>query len=55
MEKQFDIFYAVEGQTTKAKDFKREVPYFLWEAPIQSLECSRIYTLLLFVPLFCLI
>jgi hypothetical protein len=29
MEKQFDIFYAVEGQTTKAKDFKREVPYFL--------------------------
>lgn len=29
MEKQFEIFHAVEGQTLKAKDFKREVPYFL--------------------------
>jgi hypothetical protein len=29
LDKNFDIFYAVEGQTIKAKDFKRDVPYFL--------------------------
>lgn len=29
LERQFEIFHAVDGQTTKAKDFKREVPYFL--------------------------
>jgi len=29
MERNFEIFYAVEGQTQKAKDFKKDVPYFL--------------------------
>jgi hypothetical protein len=29
LERNFEIFYAVEGQTTKAKDFKKDVPYFL--------------------------
>ena len=29
LERDFEIFYQVEGQTTKAKDFKKEVPYFL--------------------------
>jgi serine/threonine-protein phosphatase 6 catalytic subunit len=29
LEKNFEIFHAVDGQTAKAKDFKREVPYFL--------------------------
>jgi len=29
MDRNFEIFYAVDGQTQKAKDFKKEVPYFL--------------------------
>jgi hypothetical protein len=29
LERDFEIFNAVDGQTTKAKDFKRDVPYFL--------------------------
>lgn len=29
LERSFEIFHAVEGQIQKAKDFKKEVPYFL--------------------------
>jgi hypothetical protein len=29
LERDFMIFYPVEGQTQKAKDFKKDVPYFL--------------------------
>ena len=29
MDRDFEIFNAVDGQTTKAKDFKKDVPYFL--------------------------